>query len=585
MTEKKINDNDLKKILTHFSNENYSAAESLSKTILESDNENIFCLKILGLIYTKTSRKDEALKTNKKIVELSPFDYEALNNYALSLKDLNFIDESIKIFKKSIDLNPSYVDAYYNLSNLLQSKGNIEESITLSKKVLSLGSKDPEIYISLSKKLYLLHRHDEAINLLNQYSQIDSSNSKILNEFLLHYDGLGKYEDAINAGKKGLLLDNSDAYLNHNLGLVMMRLGKLKEAENYFNHAIKILPSYTSSHLALTGIKKFENEDNHLLQMKSLYEKKDLPMADSCQLAFAIGKAYEDLNDFEKSFYYYKKGNQIRKEELHYSIDPDKKKYKILTKNISSIAGSVLKDCNYDIKLPIFIVGMPRSGTTLVEQILSSHSKISSGGELSYVSDFGGNISLGRENCNKKTLTIFRDKYLGKIKELADTSEFVTDKAPLNFMHIPLISAALPEAKILLIERNTAATIWGNYKQCFRYANKGLSFAYSLSDLKIFYNLYLNYIKTIEQTTSIKFYKIQYDKLVSNIENEIIKIFDYLGLDTEANCFTPEKNPSAVSTASITQVRKKIYSNSSLKWKAYKPYLGGTLDNLDNNKN
>ena len=110
MTEKKINDNDLKKILTHFSNENYSAAESLSKTILESDNENIFCLKILGLIYTKTSRKDEALKTNKKIVELSPFDYEALNNYALSLKDLNFIDESIKIFKKSIDLNPSYVD-------------------------------------------------------------------------------------------------------------------------------------------------------------------------------------------------------------------------------------------------------------------------------------------------------------------------------------------------------------------------------------------------------------------------------------------------------------------------------------------
>jgi len=260
-----------------------------------------------------------------------------------------------------------------------------------------------------------------------------------------------------------------------------------------------------------------------------------------------------------------------------------------LTKNISRIASKKLKSYNILHKCPIFIVGMPRSGTTLVDQILTSHSKVTNGGELRYIDEFGKDISQGSINCTSVSLSSFRTKYLNKLYKISSTSEsmpedslkFITDKAPLNFMHIPLISAALPEAKIILVQRNAAATIWGNYKQCFKFSNRSFGFTYSLNDLVKFYKSYEKYISHLDNLSSIKFYKLDYEELVSNSKNEIKKLFTYLELECEEACLVPEKNPLPVRTASVTQVREKIYSGSSSKWKAYKPFLNGLLDNLD----
>ena len=580
---------DFDKILKNFLNENYSVVESMTNAILKEDENNIFCLKILGLTYTKTSKKHAALKVNEKVINLQPSDHEAYNNYALSLKDLNLIDDSIKAFRKSIELNPTYPDAYYNLSNVLEQKGSIDESIDLNRKAISLGSKNPYVFIRLSRKLYQIHLFDEAINILELYNKIDSKNTSIYSELVLCHEAKNERKKAIEAAKIGLSLNSKDPSLLHNYAIVLMQLGELDKAQELLTNSILLRPMGTSSHLALSGLKKYTHEDDHLNQMLNLLKSRDLPDNNLCQLAFAVAKAFEDMNDFEKSYHYYKYGNDLRKEAYNYTFDEDKNKYKLLTKNISIIASKKLRSYKILHKRPIFIVGMPRSGTTLVDQILTSHSKIINGGELRFIDEFGKDISQGIINCTSESLSQFRNKYLDKLYEISSVSEsmtvdlpqFITDKAPLNFMHIPLISTALPEAKIILIKRNAAATIWGNYKQCFKSTNRSFGFTYSLKDLVKFYKSYTKYINELRNLSSIKFYTLDYERLVLNSENEIMKLFSYLELEYEEACLTPEKNPSPITTASVTQVREKIYTKSSSKWKAYKPFLNGLLDQFD----
>lgn len=580
---------DLDKILQYFKSENYSAVESMTKAILKEDENNIFCLKILALTYTKTLKKHAALKINERVINLQPVDHEAYNNYALSLKDLNLIEDSINAFRKSIDINPAYSDAYYNLSNVLEDKGSINESIDLNKKAIALGSKNPQVFIRLSQKLYQIHLFDEAINILELFNKMDSKNAAIYSELVLCYDAKNDLKKAVDVAKIGLSLNSKDASLQHNYASVLMKLGELEKAKDFFTNAISLRPMSTGSHLALSGLKKFTHEDDHLNQMLNLLKLKDLPDNNLCHLAFAVAKAFGDISDFEKSYYYYKYGNDLRKKAFNYTFNQDKNKYKLLTKNISNIVSKRLKNYKILHRRPIFIVGMPRSGTTLVDQILTSHSKIKSGGELRFIDEYGKDISHGIINCTNESLSNFRSKYLNKLCEISNDSEsmpaglsqFITDKAPLNFMHIPLIAAALPEAKIILVHRNAAATVWGIYKQCFKFTNRSFGFAYSLNDIVKFYRSYTKYISNLENLTSIKFYKLDYEMLVSNSKNEIMKLFTYLELNLEKACLMPEKNPLPVTTASATQVREKIYSGSSTKWRAYKPFLDGLLDDLE----
>ncbi len=192
---------DLDKILQYFKSENYSAVESMTKAILKEDENNIFCLKILALTYTKTLKKHDALKINERVINLQPVDHEAYNNYALSLKDLNLIEDSINAFRKSIDINPAYSDAYYNLSNVLEDKGSINESIDLNKKAIALGSKNPQVFIRLSQKLYQIHLFDEAINILELFNKMDSKNAAIYSELVLCYEAKNDLKKAIDVAK------------------------------------------------------------------------------------------------------------------------------------------------------------------------------------------------------------------------------------------------------------------------------------------------------------------------------------------------------------------------------------------------
>ena len=221
---------------------------------------------------------------------------------------------------------------------------------------------------------------------------------------------------------------------------------------------------------------------------------------------------------------------------------------------------------------------MPRSGTTLVEQIISSHSMVTGGGELSYVFKFGMDLSLNTVLPNAENISEFRENYLSELAKLSKGVRFITDKMPHNFRFIPLICAALPEAKIIHVRRDPKATCWSNFKQYFD--TSGLGYCYNLKDVVEYYGLYSSYMKFLQPQYNSQIYNLDYDNLTENQESETKKIIKYLDLQWEEACLYPQNNDRSVRTASQQQVRQKIYQGSSMEWKKYKIYLTNMFEKL-----
>ena len=365
------------------------------------------------------------------------------------------------------------------------------------------------------------------------------------------------------------------------MGVALKDLGKLYEATEAYQKVLSIRPNYAEAHRNLSTIKKYTAGDKHFRQVQGLYKREDLSENAKCKLSFTLAKIYEDIAMLDKSFIYLSKGNALRKKLLNYSIKQDEKLFSYLKKAQPKLLKNklVIND-EPGKRLPIFILGMPRSGTTLVEQIISSHSEVFGAGELKHVSQLGLNLAVGSTSINTTTISEFRESYLSELSKVSDGRHFVTDKMPQNFRFIPLICAAFPEAKIIHVQRNAAATCWSNFKQYF--VSNSLGYCYDLSDVVEYYNLYKDLMKLWQLQYGDRIYNLNYEKLTTDQENETRKIIKYLELDWEKVCLFPHKNKRSVRTASQQQVRQKVYAGSSEAWRKYEPLLDGKFDNLAN---
>ena len=298
-------------------------------------------------------------------------------------------------------------------------------------------------------------------------------------------------------------------------------------------------------------------------------------------MGFALAKIYEDTGKTKLAFDHFCDANALRKKNLNYSIYKDQ----ILFEKIKQVQpilqqNSIQIPTNSNEILPIFIVGMPRSGTTLVEQIISSHTRVTGAGELPYISKYGQNLATRPKNLNRRSIEDFRNKYFSELAKRADIKGIVTDKMPQNFLFLPLILSAFDGAKIVHVHRDARATCWSNFKHYF--ADNNLGFAYDLRDVVSYYQMYLDLMKVWQSQYGNKIYNLDYEKLTNNQEQETRRLIKYLGLSWENRCLSPHKNKRSVATASQQQVRQKVYKGSSKEWEKYEKYLNGAFDCLKN---
>ena len=300
-----------------------------------------------------------------------------------------------------------------------------------------------------------------------------------------------------------------------------------------------------------------------------------------CHFCFALAKSSEDLGNLEEAFRYLKEGNALRKKNLNYDIVQDEEIFSRIKETADSFKNVFFNASGKEnFPTPILILGMPRSGTTLVEQIISNHSEVTAAGELKFLKMFGSPLAEGKVGVSEDKLRTIRNQYLNELKELSVGQPFVTDKMPINFFYIGLICSAFPEAKIVHVKRNAAATCWSNFKQYF--STKELGYCYDLLDVVRYYQMYQELMLFWDKHYPEKIYHLDYEQLTVEQEPETKKLIHYLGIDWEDACLFPEENKRYVKTVSSMQVREKVYKGSSEQWKKFEKYLDRAFDELPN---
>ena len=481
-----------------------------------------------------------------------------------------------QVIEKGNALIKKYPDQiiFYNATSLaLCATGKYKEALKLLHDANNFFHNNIYVFNNLGLIYYNLNQHENAKLFLNKALKLNDEHIGALinlgNVFLKE----GNASEAKKNYDKALSLNppkENQLNIYNALGNYHQQVGNLVEAEKIFKNLSLMNLENTQADKQISMFRKYKNEnDDHL---KVMINKLDKISSDVNKepLLFALGKAYEDIKNYKKSFNYIRLGNDLVNKRINYDIEKDQK----LFKNIKLISRDIIFSKKIkDSKKIIFILGMPRSGTTLTEQIISSHNKVSGAGELPFLSD---NFEKYRSKLNFNTINdnVINDAkvdYINKLKSFNYKSEYITDKSPLNFRWIGFIKQMFPDSKIIHCERDPMDTCYSNYKNFF--TGNSLGFTYNLDNLGTYYNLYEELMVFWNNKYPNEIYNLKYEKLISQSEEEIKKLLKFCGLSWDVNCLQHQNNKKIVATASLAQVRSPIYKTSLKNWENYKQEL------------
>lgn len=378
------------------------------------------------------------------------------------------------------------------------------------------------------------------------------------------------------------------AELLSEMASVYNEFGKKDAAASYMERALKVDPGNTAYHRYLSLYKRYADPaDPHIAQLDKMVEDPNIVGVGKSDCHFALGKAHEDLQSYESSFYHYKRGNDIRSKQLGFSLQQPETYFRFIEESFTrEFVDSHTLDTNYDI-CPVFIVGMPRSGTSLTEQILASHKDVHGAGELAalttvFAKHFGLVVSVYQENFSRMDLErikIGADFYMKVLKNKSSKHPYITDKMPLNFRYIGFIRAMFPHAKIVHVYRDPRDTCLSLYKH--RFMNNNLPFVYNEDHLAGYYACYRSMMQYWHKAFPGSILDFSYEELVDNQEEKTRNLLEFCGLDWDENCLEFHETERTVDTASSSQVKEKLHSKGVGYWKKYEPYLSDAIKNIE----
>ena len=569
----------INQLINFYNQGKFAAVVEQAQTLTEQYPDAFILWNIIGVANKGLGKSCEASTAFKKVTLLNPNYADGFNNLGVTLNDQGKLDEAIASYKQALSLKPDYTEAFNNMGNALQDQSKLDEAIRAYNKALAINPDYAEASYNLGVALTDKGKLDDAIEAYKKALSLKPYYAEASYNMGNAFKDKGKLHEAIASYNKALSLKPDYAEVYNNMGNAFQDQGKIDEAIGAYNKALVIKPVYAEAHRNLSSLIKYNPDNTQVTLVREMIKQTDLKEDDRCHLHYTFAKMKEDLGDLDAAYDNYVVGGKLRKKMLSYDFKQDKRTFdqiKITAPKLKQI--SFNKSIEAATNTPIFILGMPRSGTTLVEQIISCHSQVHGAGELSYFSRFGGKLSQGVQDIKSGTLLKVRNSYLNEIKNISANKQIVTDKMPQNFLYIGLILKALPEAKIIHVKRDPAATCWSNFKHYF--SQKGLGYSYTLNDTVAFFKLYKDLMKFWDQHYGSKIYHLDYDRLTIDQEIETKKLIDHLEIGWEDACLLPQDNKRSVRTASQQQVREKVYGGSSQAWRKFEPYLNGTFDEL-----
>ena len=541
----------------------------------------------LGVVLQGLGKLDEAIASFRKALAIKPDYAEAHNNLGVALRGLGKLDEAVASYRKALAIAPDHAEAHSNLGNVLQNLGKLDEAVASHRKALTIAPGYAKAHNNLGIALQGLGKLDEAVASYHKalaiapdYAEAHSNLGNVL-------QNLGKLDEAVASHRKALTIAPDYAEAHNNLGVALRGLGKLDEAVASFHQACVIKPDFSKAHRGLALAKKFTEYDDDIKAMEDAYAMPNLGDREKIHLAFGLGKSFEDLRQYEKAFRFYQTGNAIKRGSYEFSIEIVENRFERVKKLFTKDLFGKLQAAGSSDETPIFVLGMLRSGTTLVEQILASHPNVYGAGELNYlnriVTSCFRELDDPRftESINQASIRDFSSaggEYIGMIRDTADSAGFITDKMPYNFRLIGMIKLMLPKAKIIHCCRDPRDTCLSIFKNDF--SDVGNYYAYDLGELGRYCNLYRELMKHWHSVLPGFIHDIHYEDVVADQEKQSRALLAYCGLEWDDACLEFYRTDRPVQTASAAQVRRPIYKDSVRLWKRYENQLTPLLDVL-----
>jgi tetratricopeptide (TPR) repeat protein len=535
----------------------------------------------LKILYGITGRRADAEIAAEHVATLAKLPPEIVN--ATSMFSDGEVYPAERIVRDYLLKHGDHVEAMRLLARIGMKLEIYDDAEILLESALVLAPDYRAMRYDYVLTLLQRHKHARALTEIERLLRDDPGNRayRITEGTLLN--GVGRNEEAI-ARYRAILAETPNAPDIHlSIAHSLKTLGRQKEAVDSYRAAYRSRPDFGDAYWSLANLKTYRFTDEEIAAMHAQESTPEIRTEDRYHLCFALGKALEDRGRFEESFGYYERGNALKKAEIRFKIEPIERNAALQATVCTREFFEQRRGYGCEAADPIFIVGLPRAGSTLIEQILASHSRVEGTMELPDILRYVGELQ-GRdpEPANARYPAILAERAATDFvkfgeRYLADTRIYRTgksrfiDKMPNNFRHIGLIHLILPNARIIDARRDAMACCFSNFKQLFA---SGQEFTYGIDDIARYYRSYVGLMRHWDEALPGKVLRVRHEDLVGDLEGNVRRILDFCDLDFEPACLTFYKTERSVRTASSEQVRQPIYKEGLDQWRNFEPWLG-----------
>jgi tetratricopeptide (TPR) repeat protein len=510
----------------------------------------------LGDVLMLQGKLDEAAVHYERATALKPGLFHAHNNLGNILRRQGKLDQAAARFQKVLALRPDLAEPHNNLGNVLLSQGKLDDATACFERALALR---PD----------LAEPHNNLGNALREQ---------------------GKFEQAAARYQQALALKPQYAEALNNLGNIRWEQGKFDEAATHYLQAVALNPDLAEAHYHLSELKTFRAGDVALAALEALAARKDrLPPGDMLFTHFGLGKALEDVGDHGRAFQHWLEGNALKRGQINYDEAAWQQVFRLTADAFDASLLDRFALSGDPSSVPIFVLGMPRSGSTLIEQILASHPQVHAAGELKNLDRAVGAMpdSAGRPvlfphympSIDADGLRRLGKAYLASLPPLPECKTRITDKMPANFFYVGLIRLILPNARIIHTVRDPVDTCISCFSRLFA---SGQLYSYDLAELGRYYRWYYDLMahwRSILPAGAML--DVSYEHLVDNLEEQARRMLDYCGLPWDDRCLSFYETNRPVATLSNVQIRQPVYRTSLARWRRYEDYIQPLLAELE----
>ena len=537
------------------------ALESKNEELIKFVEQNVIYLKDLPpelktvISFTYEGKLSRADRICREYLRDHPHDIEAMRLLANIGRDLNIYEDAEFLLESALLFDPDNAKIKYDYINILTKRQKYGEALKHAQDFYNEDKKNINAMKLLSTALFRTDRYQEAIDIYNDILKLEPKNTDVM----------------------------------LSMGHLYKTSGEIDKSINCYQTAYKTDKYFGDSYWSLANLKTYTFSESEVISLDKMVNDPYVSEDERTFMHFALGKAYEDLNEYEKSFSHYKEGNLIKKTKALFNVNDFEKECSNQIDVCTDDLFEMKSKWGSESKAPIFILGLPRVGSTLIEQILSSHSLVEPTHELPNIISTALRLNE-RKSQDKKSrypdillslsspqLKLIGDKYIKDSEVFRSNKPYFIDKMPNNFRHIGLIKLILPNAKIIDIRRSSMSACFSCFKQLFA---EGQEFTYDLKDLAGYYNNYVELMNHWNKVLPNQILSINYEDVVNNFEDSVRDILEYCEIPFEKECLEFYKSKRSVKTPSAEQVRQPIYTSGMDYWKNYEPYLDDLKNNL-----